>query len=141
MSRVVAAAGPAWWDRAVMALTVWREARGESYAAKIGMAWVIRNRSEDAGKRWHRSIAEVCLQPLQFSCYNPTDPNAVKMPRLKDLSFVECLSAVVEVMKAEAVDPTRGANHYHALAPGKEPAWADESKLTAIIGRTRFYRL
>lgn len=125
---------------ALWALTVWREARGEPYTAKLAIACVIRNRSLDERRRWPHDPAKVCLQPHQFSCFDAGDPNAAKFPAPDDAVFLDCCRAVAEAQAGEW-DPSRGANHYHHLPSGREPSWAHPLKLTVVIGKGKFYRL
>lgn len=131
------------YDSILWALCVWREGRGESTQGKVAIAWTIRNRALDAKSRWPKSAGEVVLQPYQFSAFLPSDPNASKLPKPADKSWLECCKAVDLVMSRQVEDPTGGANHYHALPPGDKqwPDWARPSKQTAHIGRHRFYRL
>ena len=64
-------------DRDVLARTIWGEARGESSAGKVAVAWTIRNRVFDGKEKswWGEGYAGVCQAPWQFSCWNKTDPN------------------------------------------------------------------
>lgn len=129
-----------YYNLGIWALTVWREARGESYNAKLAIAHVIRNRMRDQAKRWPRTPSGVCLQRLQFSCFNADDPNVALYPKDDDPVFLECCRAVEEA-EAGGFDASRGANHYHHLPAGQEPKWADKNKLTVVIGKGKFYRL
>ncbi len=122
------------------ALCIWREARGESREAKVGVAQVIFARVADP--RWPNTPGEVVLQKLQFSSFNKTDPNSWKFPTPADSAWLESCDVV------QATRPILGlpeakewANHYHSLPEGQEPSWADPTKLTATIGAFRFYRL
>jgi spore germination cell wall hydrolase CwlJ-like protein len=124
----------------LFALAVWREARGETPSAKLGVASVIRNRTKDPKKRWPRTIRAVILQPRQFSSFNPTDPNYTKFPAPDDPTWHESKSVVADVLAGHD-DPTHGANLYHSLTPGKPwPKWAIPEDLTAHIGAFRFYK-
>src|SRR5512134_3045692 len=62
-------------DLSVMARTVYGEARGEPHEGRLAVAHVILNRAR-AGGWFGAGVSEVCLQ---FSCWNPGDPNR---PRL-----------------------------------------------------------
>jgi spore germination cell wall hydrolase CwlJ-like protein len=53
-------------DVQVVALTLLAEAEGESFEGKRMVAEVIKNRAIANC----RSVREVCLSPLQFSCWN-----------------------------------------------------------------------
>lgn len=126
------------YDQWLAALCVWREARGVGLAAMHAVWWVIRNRSNDPGRRWPRSIAGVILQPFQFSSFNHDDPNATKFPLTADESFVNAQAAITADLGG---DPTNGANSYESEPPGKLPKWADPLRITVTIGPFRFYRL
>lgn len=66
----------------LMGITLWAEARGESEAGKIAVASVIIERVNH--RKWDgESVHEVCLWPMQFSCFNPSD---VQRPRLVEFS-------------------------------------------------------
>lgn len=130
------------YDPFLFALAIWREARGEPLAGKIGVAWAIRNRMTDAARRWPRTAGGVILQPAQFSSFNAGDPNAAKIPPANDAAWLECCRVVDAVtVSASENDPTQGANHYHSLPEQAAwPNWAEPSKQTAIIGRFHFYK-
>lgn len=102
--------------------TVWMEARGEPFDDKKAVAHVMRNRMEFLpGDRWN-TIAQVCLDWLQFSGWRENDPNFKKAQtlNLSDPVVLECLHAFVEAMREP--DTTFGARHYHTAAI--EPGWA-----------------
>lgn len=121
--------------RYMLALCVWREARGESMRGKQLVAQVIKNRSTDG--RWPHDITSVIVQPFQFSSFNPNDPNARDWPRPADVSWFDSVSAADSVLQETA--PFSPANHYHAI--GITPSWADSSKITETEGHHIFYRL
>lgn len=124
------------YQSVIAAITIWREARGESFDAQRGVAWVIFNRMRD--QRWPDDPVAVCHQHLQFSCWNSNDLNCRKWPSPTDTAFLSCIRAWEE----SGIDPTSGANHYHSFAnPFDFPKWADPSKATAKIGAFTFYRL
>lgn len=127
-------------DIDMLARTVWGEARGEKMLGKVAVAWTVRNRH--AAGRWFSgdTIAETCRKPRQFSCWNPTDPNRVRILEvtLDDPDLQDCLFAAVAVVRDQAPDPTRGATHYHA-ATIDAPGWARGHRSCAVIGRHIFY--
>ena len=134
----------------LLALCLWREARGQSAACMAGIAAVIRNRAEDPKKRWPRTVSGVILEPRQFSSFNVGDPNAVKFPVEPAIStttpaFTEWnawLQACDVATVPLTADPTQGATNYESLpADAEKPAWCDPAKLTTTIGPFRFYRL
>jgi N-acetylmuramoyl-L-alanine amidase len=121
-------------DRFMIALCVWREARGETRRGKMLVASVIRNRVDD--RRWPDSYSGVVTQPLQFSCFNAGDPNAVLYPRATDPSWIDAVDAAQVVMSDGVLTK---ANHYHVV--GLKPKWADASKAVANEGHHVFYEL
>ncbi len=136
----------------MMALCIWREARGESAEGKVAVGEVIRNRAEDHKRRWPRSISEVVLQPWQFSSFNlfrmqlqnlkgwtlfKGDPNVKKFPKEDDAAWEGCCLAARNVVRGSP-ETTRGANHYHTKAVS--PRWARKATPVARIGAHLFYK-
>ena len=135
-------------DQWILALTLWRECRGESTRGKVAAAEVIVERVKDS--RWPDTICGVCLQPWQFSCYNKNDPNASKLPGVEDLVFPECQDIALFVTggdnrKEYFIDKeVKGANHYLARwmkSKNKLPKWAQGKKPVAEIGSHIFFKL
>lgn len=127
----------------MQALCLYREARGESNAAKAAMLAVIRNRAAQSPKfGWPHTTTGVITQPWQFSSFNANDPNSKVWPQDSTpewQDWVDCCNVVTIPMTA---DPTDGANHYEAVNDASQrPKWADPAKITVTIGKTRFYKL
>lgn len=120
--------------------TVRQEAAGEPYAGKVAVAWTFRNRlTLRAGDRW-ATLAQVCLDWLQYSGWRDQDPN-LKPSQSADLDALgrDCLRAVLEAFGSNS-DPTNGARHYYApkvLPDG--PKWARGLAPSAVIGGHRFF--
>lgn len=130
------------WEYALLALCVWREARGEVYSGKLGVAWSVRNRVMTPGKTWWGDDwEEVILKPWQYSAFNPGDPNAVKFPGdpKKDPAWLECMQAAEDAYSGISADPTGGATHYYAVGT-PQPAWAITAQFKAQLGNQLFYR-
>lgn len=121
--------------RFVLALCVWREARGETPKGKRLVAQTIENRVQD--KRWPDSYVGVITQKSQFSSFNPDDPNAIKFPGEDDPSWASCVMAADAVL--ETSEPFTDATHYHTVAVN--PKWADPSKIVAKEGAHVFYAI
>jgi spore germination cell wall hydrolase CwlJ-like protein len=121
--------------RFVLALCVWREARGESFRGKSLVAQVIENRVRDP--RWPDTYVGVITQRLQFSAFNAGDPNALMFPAENDRAWPDCVAAADLVVAAPALLTT--ANHYHTV--DVRPTWADPTRLVTQEGRHKFYEL
>jgi hypothetical protein len=134
------------YDQFLLALCLFREARGSSLPALTAIYHVILNRVNDPHKRWRRTIPGVILQPLQFSSFNrdspdqafPVPPEPGTQPNPDWRAWQDCLTVVQTQLLA---DPTGGANCYESCAPGQLPAWASPEKITVTVGPFRFYKL
>ena len=127
-------------DIDVAARTVHGEARSETIAGMVAVAWVIRNRAEKGGW-WGDTLAGVCKHPFQFSCWNHDDPNGILVKNLP-VSCHPYRNAVWAVMQAimekdKRADPTLGATHYHNSEV--EPKWDKGHAPCIIIGRHLFF--
>lgn len=121
-----------------LALTVYREARGEIMAARIGVACTVMNRVEHA-KWWGRSIDEVVTKKWQYSSLtDPRDPQLVKWPLLSDTAWQECLHVASEVMNGTLGNPVPGADSYYDDSI-TAPAWTKDARFVKKIGRLNFY--
>ena len=132
--------------------TVWGEARGEPVEGWGAVAWVLRNRLEWPGGPfwWSRhpaggvrpnSIAAVCRQPFQFSCWNSNDPNCPKLKALSiaDPTYLRIHEIVEQVMNGEINDPTGHASHYEMVGTGA--AWGRNRAVSKLIGHHAFYSI
>jgi len=122
----------------LVARTIWGEARGEGAEGMAAVANVIVNRVRRPGW-WGRDIVSVCLRPGQFSAWNVTDLNRLKMLTVTadDPAFAVALDIARQAVAGQLPDTTGGATHYHAT--GIEPAWAKTGTVSARIGRHLFY--
>src|SRR6185312_7029005 len=127
----------------LLALCVWREARGESATTKLGVAWSIRNRVVRGGW-WGNTWATVILKPYQYSSFNSNDPNACKLPAPTDPFWFDSLNAANDVYDVPvSPDPTGGATSYFGKSmDANPPSWATDGSnvKTCEIGGLRFYK-
>lgn len=129
----------------VLARTLWGEARNQGSAGMQAVAAVILNRVATArrlgGYWWGNTILQVCHKPYQFSCWNKTDPNYRRLLAVTeaDLYFATALRIARRARLGFIVDPTYGADHYHARHI--LPEWAKGRCPTNIIGQHVFYKL
>jgi spore germination cell wall hydrolase CwlJ-like protein len=132
-------------DLALLQLCMWREARGEVYDGKRGVAHVVKNRSlVDSWWNGHivGSLSRVILQPYQFSSFSSGDPNANKWPSDDDPSFADCCSIALGVMSGSDADNTNGATYYFDISIGWPVAWGNKADFTETldVGRLRFFK-
>lgn len=128
----------------ILARTLWGEARGEPVRGIEAIAALIINRVKRAdahGGRywWGTTIAQVCLKPWQFRCWNETDPNRAKLEAVteKDRRFRICLRIARRAVAGSLDDCARGATHYHSKTTF--PIWARNRSPVAEIGNHLFY--
>lgn len=122
----------------LLALVVWREARGEPVPGKLAVAWSIRNRVQHPSW-WGQDWVTVILKPWQYSSFNPTDPNAVKWPSETDSAWQACLDVATQVYAGQGTDPTSGAHSYYddSIPP---PEWTKAMTATVKVGALNFFR-
>lgn len=130
------------YDQFLLALCLWREARGATMSAQTAIMWVILNRMKDPLRRWPATVPGVILQAKQFSSFNAGDPNSALFPQPAHTSdwdaWQRCMLVATQPLGG---DPTNGATNYESCQPGQLPAWADPAKMTTEIGPFRFYAL
>jgi spore germination cell wall hydrolase CwlJ-like protein len=124
-------------DLFLLALAIWREARGESYQAQLGVAYVIINRAKNP--RWWGGpdIASVVLRPYQFTSFLKGDPNATKFPSHGDPAWASCWKAALSAYLGAEADPTKGATSYYSGS--SVPPWAAAVDPIATIGPFKFF--
>lgn len=135
------------YPKMLFALCLYREARGQSKLAKIGIRNVIRNRMRAPKAPYADcdSIEKVILAPFQFSSFNRADPNSNIFPNPRNkadwTAWEECCAVADE---EDEFDPTHGSTHYHSFDLNereKWPSWAQDQFCKAHIGAFRFYRV
>jgi spore germination cell wall hydrolase CwlJ-like protein len=127
-------------DEQLLALCIWREARGETFDAKFAVGCSVRNRVLRPswwGYDWHTVI----LKKWQYSSFNPGDPNEKKWPEDEDPSWkdsVACAQRTIEI----APDTTNGATNYYDTSIHFPSGWGPigEWTNTLNIGRLKFWK-
>ena len=127
------------YDSFLLALAMWREARGEGAAGMIAVGCVIRNRVKD----WQQSYRDVIVGKNQFTSVSVLgDPNTVLFPLENDAVF----GLAQDVVEGTQPDTTSGA-HYYANEKAALSDWYVQHVIqdvahpfTTIIGRHTFRR-
>ena len=126
-------------DGFMLALAIYREARGESIQAKIAVGCVIRNRVRCGG--WYgQGWFGVITKPSQLSSFNLGDRNSIVFGTDTDPAWRDSVAAALRVMGCEP-DPTAGATFYFDRSRDETPPqWASIYIHTVDIGAFHFYR-
>lgn len=126
------------YEQAMLALLVWREARGETRAAKIAVAFSVLNRVHNP-KWWGTTLGAVIAKKWQYSSMAaPGDPNLIQYPLPNDLSFVDSMSAVNAVLASGSINPVAGADSYWDDSIAR-PKWATDANFVRKIGSFSFH--
>ena len=123
----------------VLARTIYGEARGEGLSGMQAVANVVINRVKNPSW-WGSDVVSVCKKPYQFSCWNKTDPNFLKITTVtkRDPVFVTALALAEKAVNGTLPDITNGATHYHTTTM-TPPAWSYELAMKNTIGSHIFY--
>jgi N-acetylmuramoyl-L-alanine amidase len=128
-------------ELSLLALCIFREARGEPMYAKRAVAHVIKNRADKPGW-WGRDVVSVILAPYQFSSFNSRDVNAGVWPEDASLAWTDCLAAASAVLVGDEPDNTDGATYYFDRSISFPKSWGEEKNFrnTLNVGRLRFWK-
>lgn len=128
------------WELCLLALLVWREARGESYECRVQVACSVRDRVRHP-KWWGNDYVSVCAKKYQFSSLaDPKDPQLTTWPQADDHVFEECLKIAQGVIDDALIGSLQGADSYYDVSI-HAPAWATPDKRVGQIGRIVFYNI
>lgn len=103
-------------DLDILTRTIIGEAGGESWDGQIAVAHTILNRSMDP--RFPNTIAEVALQPKQFSAWNSgVGGNSLPRNATPDSpQYRRAQEAALAALTGQVADMTGGATHYYSPA-------------------------
>ena len=123
----------------IVAMTILGEARGEGKSGMYAVACVIQQRA----KNRNMSASRVCLQHNQFSCWNGSDKNRAKLPRLLSIPQAEYAKHLAVNLHKLQLDYVKNADHYCTtkLWKRRPPSWLKGQKQVATIGNHTFFRL
>ena len=131
-------------EEQLLALCIWREARGELFLVKMCVGQVIVNRAKVACW-WNGdtvSIRATILHPFQFSSFNADDPNADKWPEDDSQAWQDSILAQKSAMNQSLADPTDGATYYFDKSISWPSGWGKEADYenTVNLGNMRFFK-
>jgi N-acetylmuramoyl-L-alanine amidase len=130
-------------DQELLALVMWREARGESFEGRRAVGWTVKNRVAKPSW-WGHDYHSVILKAWQFSSFNTNDPNETKWPAEDDQIFEACYDEAGCLLDgADYQDLSDGATHYYDRSIGFPKAWGPEAEWenTLSLGRLRFWKM
>lgn len=124
-------------------VAIFREARSESQAARIGVWWALHNR---VGHPMFRPTLVRCiLQPYAVSSFNQGSTDAV-FPNDGIPMEWAAWQEIETIPDTVGADPTSGAVYYESYPASELDAirardpWFAADKMTVQIGAIRFYR-
>lgn len=124
-----------------MVRTIWGEARSESEETWQAIAKVILTRAGWPGRSpWGNSIDEVCTAPWQFACWNPNDPNRLKMLNLtsKDKRYKAIEEICLDLLKNGEYSDVGATFYCRSTA---KPVWRKDLKPVETVGKYVFFAI
>jgi spore germination cell wall hydrolase CwlJ-like protein len=96
-----------------------------SLEEKIAVGYTAINRFKTENEK---SLGDVLMKPLQYSCFNNLDKNEIikkrDIAKKEDNSrWNECEDIAKKISYGEYIDPTNGATHYYNPGIIKKPKW------------------
>lgn len=134
-----------YYEITLLALTLWREARGEPYEAKIAVAHTVKNRLDHPGW-WGNDWISVLTKKWQYSSLtDPNDKQLTTWPKADDNTFEECLTIAERVITGMHNSPLKGIDSYYddSLQGDARPKWAKEhpERFVGKIGKLNFFNM
>ena len=133
------------WHINVLARTIYGISQGQSAEVREAFAAVIMNRCAAAmvhntNKVWGLTIADVCLKPGQFTCWDDDSPyrSAAILAAPGDREFMDCFLLATRAAHGFYEDHTDGADTF--VGSGELTTPEKPGELTATIGGYDFYR-
>ena len=130
-------------DVALMALCMWKEARGEKCVGMRAVGHVIANRIGKSG--FAATLHDVIMGKNQFSSMTLIgDPEFNLQPAADDSQYAYCLSIAPQILNGTDVDNTFGAVFYANETTATSGWYFDNIiksglyPVTAVIGRQTF---
>ena len=125
------------YHQALLALLIWREARGEGRDGMRAVAHVVRNRVQAI--HLPDSWDDIMAAPWQFSSLTARgDSQLIVWPKAPDAAFDEAMQIASLVYTGDDYDLTQGSTHYFNPEVVL-PSWAAKLKFVVRIGHHDFY--
>lgn len=97
-------------DLPTVALTTWKEARGQGELGMFAVTCVIFNRAE----KWNKSLHDICYQRNQFTSMSVLgDPEYNLEPAAGDKQYTFCLTIATAMNEGQMHDITGGSLYYY----------------------------
>lgn len=112
------------YNKALLAIVMYREARSEGLSGMRAVGWVIRNRVD----AWNQSWYKVITGDAQFTSMNPPgervdDPTLDDWPDPHSVFGADVLLLSDEVYEGRGPDPTAGSLYYANLRTMDRNGW------------------
>jgi spore germination cell wall hydrolase CwlJ-like protein len=126
----------------VLAQTAYGEERSGGWNRMQGVCNVVMNRTK-LPARFGEGVIGVCTKPMQFDCWNESDPNRAKIDAVTsaDKLFQEATILAKLAIAGALPDMTKGADSYYDDTI-EAPYWtkAEGAVETLVLGSTHFWR-
>ena len=127
------------YEAYLLAIAVWREARGEGYDGMLAVAYTLMTRVRHP-RWWGKDLVDVIAMRYQVSSMTDAhDPQLTYWPRRGDASFETAMKASVDAIEETVPNPVETADHYHDHTV--KPKWAEPQYFVKRIGKLMFYSL
>jgi spore germination cell wall hydrolase CwlJ-like protein len=133
---------PLWkaYQLSLLALVIWREARGEGSQCMTAVGCAIRNRVKRPGW-WGKDYISVISKKWQFSSMAaPGDPQLIRYPQTGDGSFEQAMQIAEWVINETAFNVFPGADSFFDESIPR-PKWATDETYCGKIGRMEFHNV
>lgn len=139
-------------DAEIVGLTLVGEARNQPIEGIVAVGCVIRNRLHSNPNKY-KNYQSVCLEPLQFSCWNDNDPNKILLDELKlklasgqeitDIHLRQCFFVAKGIVDWSIIDNTHRALYYMTtkLLNTNPPKWSLKRTNERIKGDHTFFNV
>ena len=127
------------WEAGLLALAMWREARGEKQDTRLSMR-AVGHTIVNYARRTSHTVGDMLRKPLYISSLtDPKDHQLNLYPESLDPQFQLASQIADIILDGSDPDPTGGATHYFNPKQVLPPWAASMTKLTSIENHV-FYR-